>query len=255
MFKESFPVKVLLRPSEAFARIASGGTGWGWPLGLYAAAIVSSSFLLSVLPPQFITDSFEGAALPQLRGFWFYFGVSLPGGFLFTLFTGGLLSAFTGFLREGRLSLRIPLAVLGIGAFGLLAAAVHGSAPLRPAGLAAALAGTGFAVRAALRGKDRYPAALKAMFALSAVSLAGDLAGGAAALAGSVKIYAASEYFFSFLSLIWLSKAVGAVYEADNPRAANATVLAILAATAFLFLLNNLRVLPPEIFQVLLLGA
>lgn len=255
MFKDTFPVKVLLRPSETFARIAAGKTGWAWPLGLYAASVAGSAFLFSVLPPQFIADSFEGAALPQGRGFWFYFGISLPGGFLFTLFTGAVLSALTGFLREGRLSFRLLPAALGIGACGLFAAAVHGSPSLRPAGLAAALAALVFAAWAALRGKDRYAAILKAMFALSALSLAGDLSGGAAALAGSVRAYAASEYFISLLSLIWLAKAAAAVYGTAKPRAANAAVLAVLGAAAFLFLLHNLRILPEEIFQVLLLGA
>ena len=255
MLKNIFPVKVLLKPSEVFSRIAAGKTGWGWPLGLYVVSVSGSAFLLSVLPPQFITDSFEGVALPQGRGYWFYLGISLPGGFLFTLFAGALLSAFTVFLREGRLSLRLALAALATGACGLLAAAAHGSAALRPAGFAAALAAAAFAFWASLRDRDRYSAILKAMLSISALSLAADLAGGAAALAGSIKAYAATAYFFSFLSLIWLSKAAAAVYDSATPRAASAAVLAALCATAFLFLLHNLRVLPPELFQVLLLGA
>ena len=255
MLKNIFPVKVLLEPSEVFARIAAGKTGWGWPLGLYVVSVSGSAFLLSVLPPQFITDSFEGVALPQGRGYWFYLGISLPGGFLFTLFAGALLSAFTVFLREGRLSLRLALAALATGACGLLAAAAHGSTALRPAGFAAALAAAAFAFWASLRDRGRYSAILKAMLSISALSLAADLAGGAAALAGSIKAYAATAYFFSFLSLIWLSKAAAAVYDSATPRAASAAVLAALCATAFLFLLHNLRVLPPELFQVLLLGA
>lgn len=255
MMKNIFPVRILLKPSEVFAQIASGRTGWGWPLGLYAASASCSAFLLSVLPPQFIADSFEGVALPLGRGFWFYISVSLPGGFLFTLFLAALLSAFTVFLREGRLSLRLALAALATGACGLLAAAAHGSAALRPAGLTAALAAGTFALWASLRDRKRYSSILKAMLSISALSLAADLAGGAAALAGSVGVYTATAYFFSFLSLIWLSKAAAAVYDSAIPRAANATVLAALGSMAFLFLLHNLRLLPPEVFQVLLLGT
>ena len=116
MLKNIFPVRILLKPSEVFAQIAAGRTGWGWPLGLYAASVSCSAFLLSVLPPQFIADSFGGVALPQGGGFWFYVGGSLPGGFLFPLLAGALLSAFTVFLREGRLSLRLALAALATGA-------------------------------------------------------------------------------------------------------------------------------------------
>lgn len=255
MLKDFFPAKVLLRPTETFSAIAAGKTGWGWPLALYAVAAASSAFLLSVLPPQFITESFEGAALPQGRGFWFYFAVSLPGGFLTALFTCAILSAFTVFLREGRLSLRLPLAALATGACGLLAAALHGSEALRPAGYAAAFAAVAFALLTALRDRRRYAAILKAMLSLSAVNITADLAGGAAALAGSAGSYTASQYFFSFLSLIWLSRAAAAIYDAARPRAANAAVLAILASAAFIFLLFNLHLLPQELFQVLLLGA
>lgn len=254
MLKNFFPVKVMLKPSESFARIAAGGTGWGWPLAVYALSAACSAFLLSVLPPQFIAESFEGAALPQGRNFWFYLGVSLPGGLLFSLFTCALLSALAGFLRSGRLSLRLPLAALGAGAYGLLAAAVHGSAALRPAGTAAALAAAGLASWAALKDGKRYSAALKALLAISALSLAADLAGGAAAYAGSIKVYAATAYFFSFLSLVWLAKAAAAVYDAALPRAAAAAVLAVLGSAAFLFLLYNLRLLPEELFQVMLLS-
>ncbi|MDO8805234.1 MAG: hypothetical protein Q7R35_12465 [Elusimicrobiota bacterium] len=253
MIKDFFPLKVIFQPGETFAGIAAGRTGWGWPLGLYALSIAGSAFLLSVLPPQYISESFEGAALPQGRGFWFYLLVAMPGGLLFSLFTCALLSALAAFLRTGRLSLRLPLAALGAGVYGLLAAAMHGSAGLRPAGAAAALAAAGFAAWAALRDKERCSAALKAMLALSAISVIADVAGGAAALAGSVKGYAALEYFFSLISLIWLAKAAAAVYDAAMPRAVAAAVLALLCSAAFLFLLYNLRLLPPDIFTVLLL--
>jgi len=253
MLKDFFPLKVIFKPDETFAGIAAGKTGWGWPLGLYALSIAGSAFMLSVLPPVFIKESFEGASLPQGRGFWFYFLVAMPGGLLFSLFTCALLSIFTPLLGAGRLSLRLPLAALGTGAYGLLAAAMHDAGRLRPAGIAAALAAAGFAYWTALRDKKRFSAALKAMMALSAVSLLSDLAGGAAALAGSVKGYAASEYFFSLVSLIWLAKAAAAVYDTARPKAAAAAVLAMLGSAAFLFLLFNLRLLPADIFSVLLL--
>ncbi len=252
MFKDFFPVKVIFKPAETFAGIVSGETGWGWPLGLYAVSIAGSAFLLSVLPPQFITESFEGLTLPQGRGFWFYFFIALPGGLVFSLFICALLSALTAFLKTGRLSLRLPLAALGIGACGLLAAAMRGSAGLRPAGAAAALAALVLVCRAALRDKKRYSALLKSLLALSAISALAELAGGAAALAGSVKAYTASEYFFSLLSLLWLVKAAAAICDTARPRAAVAAVLAMLGSAAFLFLLSSLRLLPPELFQVLM---
>jgi len=253
MFKDFFPLRVIFEPAETFGRISAGKTGWGWPLGLYALSIACSAFMLSVLPPQFIADSFEGAALPQGRGFWFYLAVAMPGGLVFSLFTCALLSVFTLFLRAGRLSLRLPLAALGLGAFGLLAAAMRASASLRPAGIAAALAASAFAFLAARRKKERFAAMLKAILALSVISVAAELAGGAAALAGSVETYTASSYLFSLFMLVWLAKAGAAVYDTAKPRAAGAAVLAILGSTAFLFLLLNLRLLPQEIFSVLLL--
>ncbi|MBI4350631.1 MAG: hypothetical protein HY550_04265 [Elusimicrobia bacterium] len=255
MRTEFFPVKVILKPSEVFSGIAAGETGWGWPLGLYALSTACSALLVSVLPPRFLAEAFEGAALPQGRGALFYLAVSLPGGFLFTLFAAAVLARLTVYLREGRLALRLALAAAGTGLFGLLAAAAHGSAAPRAAGAAAALAALGFAFWSALRDKDRYAALLKAMLAVSALSLAGELAGGLAALTGSSGLYTASAYFFSLLSLIWLAKAAAAVFSAAGPRAANAAVLAILASAAFLFLLHNLRLLPPDVFQVLLFAA
>lgn len=254
MLKNIFPLKVILEPSETFAGIAAGRTGWGWPLGLYAISMACSALLYSTLPPQYIAESFEGLTLPAGRGFWSYFTLSLPGVLAFSLFICALLSALASFLRSGRLSLRLPLAALGTGAYAILAAAAHGSAALRPAGIGAALAAAAFACRAAWQDKQRYAAALKALLALSAISIIADLAGGAAALAGSIKFYTASAYVFSILSLIWLAKAVSAIYGIAAARAAAAAVLAILGSAAFLFLLHNLRLLPPELFQVLMLA-
>lgn len=253
MLKDFFPVRVILRPAEVFARIADGRTGWGWPLALYALSITSSTFLLSVLPPQFIAEAFDGAAPPQGRGFGFFLLVAMPGGLLFSLLTCALLSALTGFLRIGRLSLRLPFAALAALAYAILSAAVHNLPGLRPVGIAAALGAAGLASWAVLRDKKRCAAMLKALFALSAINLLSDLTGGIAALSGSVKGYTASEYFFSLLSLIWLAKAAAAVYDTSRPRAVSAAVLAILSSVAFLLLLSSLRLLSPDIFKVLLL--
>ncbi|MDP2865375.1 MAG: hypothetical protein Q8O90_03945 [Elusimicrobiota bacterium] len=253
MLKDFFPVKVISRPSETFAGIAAGKTGWGWPLALYALSITGSAFMLSALPPQFIAETFDGAAPPQGRGFGFFLLVAMPGGLLFSLLTCALLSALTGLLRIGRLSLRLPFAALAVLAYAILSAATHDLPGLRTAGIAAALGAAGLASWAALRDKKRCAAMLKALLALSAISLLSELAGGIAALSGSVKGYTASEYFFSLLSLVWLAKAAGAVYGTSRPRAVSAAVLAILGSVAFLLLLSNLRLLPPDIFAVLLL--
>lgn len=251
--KDFFPLKVILQPSEVFARIAAGGTGWGWPLALYALSITGSAFMLSALPPQFIAETFDGATPPQGRGLGFFLLVAMPGGLLFSILASALLSALAGFLRIGRLSLRLPFAALAALAYAILSAAMHDLPGLRAAGIAAALVAAGLASWAAMRDGKRCAAMLKALLALSVISLLSDLAGGIAALAGSVKGYTASEYFFSLLSLLWLAKAATAVYDISRPRAVSAAVLAILGSAAFLLLLSNLRLLPPDISAVLLL--
>lgn len=253
MLKNIFPVNIILRPSETFAGIAAGKTGWGWPLALYALSIASSAFMLSALPPQFIAETFDGATPPQGRGFGFFLLVALPGGLLFSVFTSALLSALAAFLRSARLSLRLPLAALAVLAYAVLSAALHDLPGLRAAGVAAALVAAGFASWAANRDGKRCSAMLKVLFALCAISLLSDLAGGFAALAGSVKAYTASEYFFSLLSLLWLAKAAASVYDINRPRAVSAVVLAIFGSVAFLLLLSNLRFLPPDISAALLL--
>lgn len=253
MFNSSYPVKVILKPSGAFADIAAGKTGWGWPLALYALSITGSAFMLAALPPQFIAETFDGATPPQGRGFAFFLLVAMPGGLLFSLLICALLSALTGFMRIGRLSLRLPFAALAVLAYAVLSAAVRDLPGLRAAGVAAALGAAGLASWAALRDRERCAAMLKALFALSAITLLSDLAGGAAALAGSVKVYTASEYFFSLLSLVWLVKASTAVYGASRPRAVSAALLAIFGSVAFLLLLSNLPLLPPDVSTVLLL--
>ncbi|OIN99909.1 MAG: hypothetical protein AUJ51_11460 [Elusimicrobia bacterium CG1_02_56_21] len=253
MFKNSFPARLILSPSKTFGEIAAGKTSWAWPLGLYTLSIAFSAFLISYLPAQFLKEAFEGASLPAGRGFLFYLLVSLPGGLLFSFFICAFLSSLAVFLRAGRLSLRLPLAALPAGVCGVLAAAMYASGGFKPAGIAAAAAAAGFAAWPALRDKRRFAAILKAMLSLGAISIISDLAGSAAALAGSVKAYAALEYFFALVSLVWLGKATAAVYDTTMPRAATSAVLAILGSAAFLFLLFNLRLLPEEIFNILVL--
>lgn len=253
MLKNFFPANIILKPSETFSGIAAGKTGWGWPLALYALSMAGSAFMLSALPPQFIAETFDGATPPQGRGFGFFFLVAIPGGLLFSILASALLSALTAFLRIGRLSLRLPLAALAVLAYAILSAALHDLSGLRTTGIAAALGAAGLASWAARRDEKRWAAMLKALLALSIISLLSDLAGGIAALSGSVKGYTASEYFFSLLSLVWLAKAATIVYDISRPRAVSAAVLAILGSAAFLLLLSNLRLLPPDISSVLLL--
>jgi len=249
--KDFFPFKVIFEPARTFAGMAAAG--WGWPLALYALSMTAAAALLAWLPPQFIAGALEGAALPPGRGFFFYLAVSLTGGGILTLFSCALLAAAARFLSSGRLALRLPAAAAAAGAFGILSAAVQDSAALRPAGLAVAAAAALFAAWAAWRDRAFFPALLKALLALSALSLAGDLAGALAALAGSERAYAGVQYFFALLSLLWLAKAAGAIYAVSGARAMTAAVLALLGAMAALFLAFNLGLLHQDVFQVLLL--
>lgn len=255
MLRDLFPVKVILRPGEAFAEIASGRTGWAWPLAVSALATAASTLLFTLLPPEFIAEAFEGLTPAPGRGFAFYFAVSLGGGLAFSVFISALISALTRFLGGGRLSLRMLAAGLATCAFGLTALAMHGAAGgRRGAGLAAAAAAAALAARAAFADKEKFAALLKSLLSVSALALAGALPAGAAALAGSVKGYTLAEYVFSLLSLYWLARAVTAVYGAARARAAAAVVLGLLGGLAFLYLVFNLGLIPVEIFQALMLA-
>ncbi|MGD9641195.1 MAG: hypothetical protein AB7V08_00495 [Elusimicrobiales bacterium] len=249
--KYFFPFKVIFEPARTFADIAA--TGWGWPLALYALSMTAAAALLAWLPPQFIAGALEGAVLPPGRGFFFYLAVSLTGGGVLTLFSGALLAAAARFLSSGRLVLRLPAAAAATGAFGILSAAVQGSAAMRPAGLAVAAAAGLFSAWAAWRDRALFASLLKALLALSALSLAGDLAGALAAMAGSPGAYAGVQYFFAIVSLLWLAKAAAAIYSVTGARAMAAAVLALLGVMAALFLTFNLGLLHQDVFQVLLL--
>lgn len=255
MLNDLFPLKVLFEPDRAFANVAAGRTGWGWPGALYALAAGASVLLFKLAPPEFLTESFEGLTLTRARGFFFYYAFSLAGGLLFTAFICALISALARFLEAGRLSARIIAAGLAVAVFGITAAAMHGAAGgARAAGVAAGAAAALFAAWAAFSDKKLFPRMLKGMLAVSALSLAGSLPAAAAVLAGSVKVYTGVEYLFSILSLYWMAKAVAAVYGASKARAAAATVLALFGGLAFLFLVFNLGLLPPDIFEALLLA-
>lgn len=252
---DSFPVKVLLEPAAAFGDIAAGRTGWGWPLAVYCLATAVSSLTFTLLPPEFIAEAFEGMGPLPDRGLAYNFLVSLPCGAAFAAFCSALISGLARFLAEGRLSLKIPAAGAAVCAAGLAAVYSYGAAGgARAVGLAAAVAAALFAARAALTDRARAAAVLKSMLAVSALALAGALPAGAAALAGSAKGYAYIELAFSFLALYWLAKAVTAVYGSARARSSAAVVLGLFGGLAFLYLAHNLGLIPPEIFQVLMLA-
>ena len=249
-----FPLKVLTKPDEAFRGLAGDGAGWARPLALYALAMAAAALLFTLLPPEYLADSFEGFRFSRDRGFAFYFAAAFGGGLGFTFFVSALVSALARFLGKGRLSLRLVGAAALTGGLGLLAAALHGAAGgARSFGAAASLAAAAGAGWAGFSDRKRFAALTRCLFAASALALAGDLCGGAAALAGSVRAYTASEYFFSVLALYWGTKAVSAVYGAPKARAAAAVALGALGGAAFLFLLRGAGLLPDGLFEALLL--
>lgn len=249
-----FPLKILLKPDEAFRGLAAERAGWAGPLGVYALAMAASALLFTLLPPQYLAESFEGFAFSRDRGFLFYFAASFGGGLAFTFFLAALVSALARFLGGGRLSLRLVGAAALTGGFGLLAAALHGApGGARSLGTAAVLAAAAGAGWAGYSDKLRFAALARCLFAISALALAGDLCGGAAALAGSVPAYTGAEYLFSVLALYWGAKAVSAVYGATKARAAAAVVLGALGGAAFLFLVRGAGLLPDGVFEALLL--
>ncbi|HNW43873.1 MAG TPA: hypothetical protein PKI19_05160 [Elusimicrobiales bacterium] len=254
MFKDFFPVKVLFRPAETFAAIASGKTGWAWPLALYCASAAASAHALCSLPPEFLAAAAPGVQLAQDRGFWWYLAVGLPGGLAFALFFCALLSAFLPYISAGRLPARLAALVTAAGAYGFFFLLPFKTAPAyNGAARLLALLAAGGAAGLAARSRPLYARLLKAMLALSALTLAADALGAAAAAAGSVAAYSAGQYFFAALALVYLVKAAAAFQATTAARAAAAVVPAMLAGLAFLFSLSVLGVLSPEIFQALLL--
>ena len=254
MLKNFFPARILFRPSETFGAIAAGEIGWAWPLAVYCASAAASALLLCALPPEFLAEVTAGVKLTPGRGFWFYFTTGLPGGLGFTLFFCALLAAFLPFINTGRLPARLACLVLGAAAYGFFFLLPFKGAPAYEAATRLLpLLAAGFAVRAAVAAGRNYARLVKAVLALSVITLAADAAGAAAALAGSVPAYNAGQYFFAALALAYMAKSAPAFFETSGARAAAALVAAMLASAAFLFSLSSAGFLSPEIFQALLL--
>lgn len=253
MPKDLFPLKMLLRPGEAFSAAAAGRTGWAWPLALYAAAILSSSLQLTLVPASFLAEAapdFPAAPVMTFRG---YLAAGLPGCLLFALFFSALLCAFTKLLGAGRLMFRLPVPAAGVAAYALFFL-FRFHARLGPAaGWLAAAAALGFALWSAYAGRREYPALLKAMLAVSLFTVLSNLAAGGAAAAGSPKAYLLAEYTFAFVSLAWLTKAAAAITGVTTARAFAAAVPALLGTAAFFFSLSALGLLGADTLQVLLL--
>lgn len=248
-----FPLKVILEPAETFRHISS--TGWGWPLLLASLSAAASSFLFTALPPRFMAASFEGLTLSPEKGFLFYFPCAVSGALLLTAFICALASAFCRFLSAGRLSLRLPAVTLPVAAFGILAAAMHGSAgAARTFGSVAAAAAAAAALWAAVSDASRFRNLYKSVLSVSVITLSGSAVAGLAALADSAGGYALAENTFALAALFWLAKAATAVYGIPLARSAAAVVLSILCGLAFAFLLFNIGAIPLEIFKALMLA-
>lgn len=252
MIKDSFPLRVIFRPAETFSEIASGRTGWAWPLGLYVFSSLSSAALLAAAPAEFLAKT-AGGLPPPAGGFTGYLFTGLPGGLAFAFFSCALVSGFAAILRSGRLMWRVPLPAAATAVYAFFFIARHNARASGPSGWAAAAAALGLASRAALRDSRAYLQLVKAFLSLSVFAAAADLSGATAALAGSCAAYMAAEYFFSFISLIWFVKAVTRICGLPAARASAAVVPALLGAAAFAFSLLALGLLGPEVFQLLLL--
>ena len=253
MLKELFPIKLLFRPAEVFSELASGTTGWGWPLALYAASVLSSSLLLSLVPASFLAAA--SPDLPAAPGMSFpgYLAAGLPGGLAFAVFFCALLCAFAGWLRSGRLMFRLPVpasVAAGYGFFFVLRLHARWG---DWAGWLAAAAALSFALRSAWTYRRMYPALLKALLAISLFTALSNLAGGAAAAAGSPEAYKWTTYLFAFIALAWLTKAAAAIADVTPARAFAAAVPALLGTAAFFFSLSALGAISPETFQALLM--
>lgn len=252
---DSFPMRMLLSPYRTFAALAAGRDGWGWPLALYALSALSSAALSLNLPQEYLGESLAGFGPDRGRGLAFYAAAGAAGGAALTLFLAALALALGRFLEGGRLAARLIAAGALTAAFGFAAAATHGAGVAgRAAALALALLAAALAVREALRDRAAFCGAAKGFLAVSVLALAGDLAGGLAALAGSPRAYAGLELAFAFLALYWSARCVSVVAGSSVQRAVAAVGLAALGAFAFLFLCHNSGLLPAAVMEALLLG-
>ncbi len=253
MLKDSFPVKLLLKPAETFTDIAAGRTRWAWPLALFAASTVSSALLLSLVPADFMAAASSDLPAPSGLGFLNYLAAGLSGGLGFAFFFCALLSDFSSLLKSGRLMLRAPLPLAGVAAYALFFIVRLNAHSAGAVGWVVAGGTLCFSVWAALWYRKVWLGLLQAFFAVSLFTILSDLAGGAAALTGSTGAYKASEYLFAFISVAWLLKAACAVTGLSGARAFSALLPAMLGAAAFAFSLLTLGIIKPEIFQLLLL--
>jgi hypothetical protein len=253
MIKDLFPLKLALKPSAAFAGLAEGRTGWAWPLGIYAAATLSSALLLANLPPEFMARLASDLPMPAGGGFASYLAAGLPGGLGFAALFCALLAVFSAFIGRGRLVFRFLLLCACAAAYGAFFAVRMNLRAGGWPGWAAAAAALLFAAWAARRAPGTWLKLVQAALAVCLFSLASDAVTAIGVLADSTRLCVGAEYFFSLLSLVWLVKAAGAVTGLSAPRAFAALLPALLAAFAFAFSLLALGAISPKVFMALML--
>jgi hypothetical protein len=253
MIKDSFPFRLTFRPAELFADMAAGRTGWGWPCAIYAAATLSSALLMADLPADFMARLASDLPVPAGGTFASYMAAGLPGGIGFAAVFCALLSVFAAFLQRGRLVGRFLLLAAGVGAYAVFFVARMNMHASGWPGWAAAAAALAFTAWGAYRSPSAWLKLLQAALATCLFSLASDLATAAGAAADSVQFCVGAEYFFSFLSLIWLVKAARAVTGLSAPRTLVALLPALIGALAMAFSLLALGVIGPKVFLALML--
>lgn len=253
MITDSFPIKLVLRPLETFEEIRSGAVGWGWPLGIYAAAAVASALLITSLPPDFLARASSDLPSAGKLGLAGALAAGLPGGLVFNAFFCALTAAFAVFLSRGRLMFRLPLPAAAVAGYAFFFILRLDEAAGGAAGWLAAGAALAFAARAALRDRAVFAALLKLLLALSVFALLSDLACAAAALADAPRAYKASEFVFAFLSLGWLVRGVSGSAGVPAAKAFAAVLPALLGAAAFAFSIHTLGLISSEVFEMLLL--
>lgn len=253
MIKDLFPVKLALRPAKAFSEMAEGGTGWAWPLGIYAASTLSSALLLANIPPEFMAKLSSDLPLPSGGTFASYLAAGLPGGLGFAAVVCALLSAFAAFMAGGRLVFRFLLLAAGVAAYCAFFIFRMNQRAAGWPGWAAAFAALLFIAWAAHRKPSAWLELAQAALAICLFSLASDALTAVGVMAGSARLCVAAEYLFSFLSLAWLVKAARAITGLSAPRVFSALLPALIGALAFAFSLLALGVISPKVFLTLML--
>lgn len=250
---EIFPVRLILEPSRTFGAINSGEAGWRWPLGLYAAAAVTSAALAALVPPEFLARASTDLPAPPAAGFLPALAGALPGGLLFDAFFCAMAAAFSSLLAGGRLMFRLPLPAAAVAGYALffilrLDRGLGGTAGWLAAGGTAVLLAW-----AALALRPRFTPLLKIVLALSVFALGADAACAAAALAGSPRAYMFSQYAFAALEAGWLVRGAAAACGLSAARAFAAVLPALLGSAAFAFSLFTLGLVNSQLFQMLLM--